>query len=398
MPHLLVGATVATLASAAALAVGMAVVSWDLLAWAQEGDVVFLPEGEDPEPWSFALEVPLRVTTWVVWLIAAGLWAGWFASALGAAARLRRPRIAPALAVGLLFAPIANWIWPKRALDDAWRAAGARPGVILHTWWLLTFAFAAAVVVALALFPANPDATASQFVGAYRADAIAYSLGAACALLAIPLTWRLTSLLSGMVPNDRSELEPHLDAWALAAQRLPGAVRACRAASWVTLVPVTTYAVLSVLVAAGDPDVATLETAELVLAGIAVLALLPLAWMWLAWLHPAARAADRPRPTWDVVVWFIPIVNLVVPWRALRALLRPSDVDAGAPAALRAAQLSVIAAFVISAPGLFAGVPDLAMWRWYGWVQAAVWALTGVSCLCMARVTRAVGRPSTVGD
>lgn len=383
------------------MAVAMVAVSLDLLAWAQEGDAVVVAPSEEAEPWSADLEVPVRITTWLVWLTAAGLWAAWFARALGAAAHLLAPRIAPAVAVALLFAPVANWIWPKRALDDAWRAAGSRPSVALNAWWLLTCLFAASVIVALALVPADPEAWPSEYIPSYRADVVSYGLGAVCALSAIPFTWRLTSLLGQATPSADAPARPTaLHAADLADRRRPAAVRACRAAAWVAAALASSYAVLSVLVAATDPAASTLQVAEAVVGTIGLLALLPVACIWLAWLHAATRAAHRSRPAWDVVAWFVPVVNLVLPWRTLRTLLGPAVAAPTAARALCAAHVTFIAAFLVSLPATVATIPDgpdLATWRWYGWAEAAFWALIATSSCLIGRVTQAVRRPATRG-
>ena len=397
VPEVLLRATLAMLACAAAGAALMAVMSFNLIGWAQEGDAVFVGESADPDPWFLQAEVPVRVAVWLVWLITGGLWAAWFASALSAAAGLRPPRISPAVAVTLLFAPLANWIWPKRALDDAWRAAGAKPGFVLHGWWLLTVIFAVAVAFALASLPADPEvAWASDYVDAYRADVVAYALGTLCAAIAIPVTWRLTTNLRAMRAAGGTDAPPPEPAGLVAARRLPAALRAVRAACWLIAAFAGVSGALWIFVAVSDPSSSSLRVVGLVVfvASLLALPLIPLAAFWLAWLHAAARAAGRPRPAWDVAVWFLPVANLVVPWRTLRRLVPDASRTGEVLRALRRAQGSYALAFAVSLPASVRALPhdeSPAAWRWYLATTTLQWSLSIVSTRLLVRITTAIG-------
>jgi hypothetical protein len=400
LPSLLVRATLAALAVAAVFAAGMLAITLDILAWAAE-DVIVTDALADTAPASADIEVPVRMATMLVWLLAGGLWAAWFAQALTAVARLGPLRAPAGLSVGLLFVPIVNWVAGKRGVNDICRltatSGAGRPGPVVQAWWAITILFTVAMGTALAMTPPPTEYIEDQ-VPAYRADAVAYGLAVVAATLGALATRRLSRRVAAacaVAPQQAALIvPPPAD---VAARRAPLAVRAATWGAWGSAALAAGYLVLTAAVWLSDPDPSALAAIELGVGGPLVLALFVPLVLWLLWYH-AAVAAHRlahggPSAGWAIAAWFIPPVFLWIPWRILGRLIADVPDGAAARPALHRAWAAWGLSLVYLVPATIAGgttgaVQDLATWRWYAPLTALAYALTALSAHALVAVTR----------
>lgn len=403
LPRGLTAATVAALLVAAASASAMLAVTLDILAFATKAGSALEPANAYPA--SFDLEVPVRLTTLAVWVIAAVLWTVWFARTLTAAARIAPLRAEPALSVTLLFLPVVNWVVGKRAVNDVWRVTGGARSVgsspLIQVWWGITILFTIAVPTAIALTPVEAEYLEDQLTG-YRADAVAYGLGTVAALFGALATWRLarrvTAALLVAPPASPRPDTITIGAPIPAAERARGrgalAVRCARWGVWGCVLLVALYLVITAAVWAARPNTDVLAGIELAIAGPVAMALLVPFIIWLAWFHAAVTALHErvggTSPGWAVASWFIPPFWFVTPWRVLARLV---PTPGPGLRAVRVAWVAWVLSLIAIAPTIVvgvAGVDDLSAWRWYAPLTACAYALAAISAAGLAAATRRV--------
>ncbi|HWT95138.1 MAG TPA: DUF4328 domain-containing protein [Solirubrobacteraceae bacterium] len=125
-----------------------------------------------------SLQIALLIITAVAFLL-------WFRRAAANLPALGAvPRYSPGWTVGMWFVPFVNWVLPKRAANDAWRAGtNEEPPLRLNLWW---FAWVVALILGRVVNNSAEDAeTLADHRALAEVEIAAVAVDAAAAVLAI---------------------------------------------------------------------------------------------------------------------------------------------------------------------------------------------------------------------
>lgn len=134
---------------------------------------------------SDSIVLTLTGLEWAFWIISVVAFLLWFRRAAANLPALGDvPRYSPAWSVGMWFVPFVNWVLPKRAANDAWRAGtNEEPPRVLNLWWA---AWIVNLLVSRALWRESQDAESMRdFRAVDELEIAAVTINAVAAVLAI---------------------------------------------------------------------------------------------------------------------------------------------------------------------------------------------------------------------